>query len=69
MALQPLTDSAVIARLGGIPAVAAALGCTEHAVKKWTQRGIPWQHRHKVKKLAAQRRKKLPADFVEGRAS
>ena len=67
MAPPPLTDSAVIAQLGGVPAVAAALGYTEHAVKKWAQRGIPWKDRQKVKRLATQQRKPVPSNFVDER--
>jgi hypothetical protein len=65
MASEVLSDKAVIDRLGGIAAVASALKySTDYAVKKWYQRGIPWKHRAKVKQLAAQKRKRLPADFV-----
>lgn len=69
MASHTLTDSAVIERLGGIAVVARALGKTDHAVKKWTQRGIPWKYRPQVKKLAAEQRKTVPANFIEVRAA
>lgn len=64
------TDREVIQKLG-VSALAAELEYTEYAVTKWmnSARGIPWKARAKVAKLAASKRIKLPANFVEERAA
>lgn len=62
------SDKQIIRDLGGPSAVAAALKHSVDAVKQWSSRGlIPWSFRSKVKKLAAQKRKPLPSDFMEER--
>ncbi len=48
-------------------AVLLANDVTAHCVKQWKYRGVPWRYRAKVAKLAASKRIKIPADFVEER--
>lgn len=64
---KPANDKELVNEIG-IDALAAALGRTEMAVKKWAQRGIPWKDRRKVAKVAAAKRIKLPPNFDERRA-
>lgn len=58
------TYAALIDRLGGTRAVADALGKKFEAVKKWRQKGIPWNRRREVLRLAREKGKRLPADFL-----
>ena len=70
MRSKAASDKDIIMKLGGPSAVATALGYSIDAVKQWSSRGvIPWKARMKVKKLAGQRRKSLPSDFMDERAS
>lgn len=62
------SDKDLILKLGGPSAVAAALGYKVDAVKKWSSRGvIPWKVRGRVKKLASQKRKAVPTNFLDER--
>jgi hypothetical protein len=71
-------DATLIDRLGGIKAVAAKLPPKDprhtekrrfEMVKKWCQkgRGIPWEWRGAVLKIAREKRKRVPADFLTER--
>lgn len=64
---KPLTDWQVIQKVG-IDALTAH-GYTEFAVRKWmnSDRGIPWEARPKVMRLAKSKGIRLPADFLEQR--
>jgi hypothetical protein len=68
------TDADLIKRLGGTRQVAEALTLDgQHlkqrleTVKKWSQNGIPWKWRGQVQKLAREKRKRVPADFLTER--
>lgn len=59
MAIQLIDD------LGGVKAVATALGVNSNVVANWKLdgRGIPWKRRHALAKIAAERGIALPSDF------
>jgi hypothetical protein len=63
----PSTDKEVIANIGDEALIKA--GYTEWQIKKWGQktRGIPWKDRAKVAQIAAAKRVKVPADFLQER--
>lgn len=62
------TDKDIITKIG-TAALVDALGVSVDVVKKWRKRGIPWQYRARVAKLAAERKVKVRADFAERRAA
>ena len=55
----------LIDALGGIPAVAQALGVGRSAVSNWRLKGrqIPWKHRPALARMAAERAVALPDGF------
>ena len=59
---KAITDKEVISDLGF--EALAALGYSEHKIKKWMQRGIPWRERAKVSAAAKARKVRLPANFL-----
>lgn len=60
------TDKDLVKAIG-VETLALAFEYSEHAVKKWMQRGIPWKDRNRVAKLASAKRVKLPTDFLQER--
>lgn len=60
-----LTDREVLEKIGDQTLIASEV--PPHCVKAWKYRGIPWRERGKVARIAASKRIKLPADFVEER--
>lgn len=68
MASKAASDKDIILALGGPTAVAAALGYRVDAVKQWSSRSlIPWKARKSIERLAARKRKALPANFADER--
>ena len=55
----------LIDQLGGIKAVADALGVDRSAVSNWRLEGrhIPWKHRPAIARMAAEKAVNLPSDF------
>jgi len=55
----------LIDELGGVKAVAEALGLNSNVVANWKLEGrsIPWKRRHAIARLAADRGVALPGDF------
>lgn len=68
---DPLSDKDIIKRLGGPVALKDALPYSEEAIRAWTKigRGIPWKARLQIKRVASAKRIKLPANFLEERAT
>lgn len=62
-----LTDREVLEKIGDEALIASKV--KPHCVKAWKYRGIPWKERGKVARLAASKRIKLPANFIEERAA
>jgi hypothetical protein len=62
---KPITDKKIINDLGF--EALAALGYSEHKIKKWMQRGIPWKERAKIFDAAKARKVTVPADFLSER--
>lgn len=60
-----LTDREVLERIGDETLIASDV--KPHCVKAWKYRGIPWNRRGKVARIAASKKIKLPADFTEER--
>lgn len=67
MVKASLSDREVLDKIGDD--TLADLGFTEHQLKKWRQRGVPWKDRAKIARAAAGKRIKLPANFIEVRAA
>lgn len=47
------TIDEILAELGGVTAVAKAMGCNVQAVYRWKIRGVPHKYRHTIMSLAA----------------
>lgn len=62
---REITDREIISDLG-VEAL-TALGYSEHKIKKWMQRGIPWKERARVFAAAKARKVTVPADFLTER--
>ncbi len=62
---KPITDKKIISDLGF--EALEALGYSEHKIKKWMQRGIPWKERAKVFAAAKARKVAIPSDFLSER--
>ncbi len=58
-----LSDREVIEKIGDDALLAH--GVKAHCVKQWKYRGIPWKARGKIARIAAGKRIKLPANFIE----
>lgn len=67
MATTNTPDREVIEAIGDKALIAN--GVPDYCVKQWKYRGIPWKARAKVARIAASKRIKLPANFVEERAA
>ena len=65
-----MTDAELIASLGRRQ-IAEMLGVKPDAVRKWTDpsRGIPWKFRAALQRMAKNKGKRLPANFLESRAA
>lgn len=64
----------LIKELGGGTEIADWLAAAGHdvdreSVYKWASNGVPWRWRTLVAKMAAERGKKIPKDFVPGVAA
>lgn len=58
------SDRKLIEKLG-IEHLASAFAVSDHAIKKWLLRGIPWKDRATVRDVAARRGVRVPRGFVE----
>lgn len=65
MSNPPPNDKDIIADIG-VEALTDA-GFTDHNVRKWMQRGIPWKERARVAAIAAGMGKQVPTDFLQAR--
>lgn len=65
MTSKPTTDREVLESIGDEALLES--GVPPHCVKAWKYRGIPWNKRGKVERVARSRRVKLPADFHQER--
>lgn len=63
-----MTDAQIINEIG-LDTLARAVEMDPETVRKWRQRGIPWQHRPAVLDVAKAKRVKAPADFLRNRAA
>jgi hypothetical protein len=59
-----MTDSEIIDALGGTNSVAGRFGLTAAAVSLWRTRGISWEYRPHIWKLALEQGLDVPADFL-----
>lgn len=59
-----MTDSEIIDALGGTTALAKEFGLKPSTVSVWKQRGIAWEYRPKVWKMATEKELDVPEDFL-----
>ena len=59
----------LIKALGGVTAVAQALGVSVSRVSNWGLRGVPWRYRPAIADMAKAKRVKLPAEFLQSEAA
>ena len=64
MANAPL-DRDVLASIGTDALI--AFGYTELQIRQWRRRGVSWQERAKVQRLATERGVEVPPNFLEKR--
>lgn len=55
----------LIDQLGGYQEVARQLNLKPNRVRMWRKRGIAWEYRTTVARIAMVQRIKVPADFLE----
>jgi hypothetical protein len=67
LAIAAMTDSQIIEALGGTVALAELFGLKPSSVSVWKTRGIAWEYRPRVWKLALERDVEVPADFLTQR--
>lgn len=67
MSSSPLSTDKELVKALGVETLMDAFEYSEHRVKKWMQRGIPWKDRNRVAKLASAKRVRLPAGFLQER--
>lgn len=65
MATKSHPDWAILEKIGDELLIAA--GVSQVLIKSWRYRGIPWNKRGLVLRLAKQRRIKVPPNFYEHR--
>jgi hypothetical protein len=62
-----MTDSEIIQALGGTVALAKLFGLKPSSVSVWKQRGIAWEYRPRVWKMAVDADLDVPSDFLTER--